>query len=260
MKFTIPALLGLLTWPILGPLVAVLVVAACYLRVSSLERLRSGGALDSPVLRPSLAVARILAWVSALVGSVVTLCIIHDAFGRWGQWMSPRSAISLAWMWTFVLWGEAVVATVFLRRASLLLEVGWLRYAAKIFGGLVIGGIAAAIVIMVLGSAVVFTRGTGIALLVTLIMLSWIPLAIGGWVVGACIQQVAGVAPELHWLASSGHGFIDGSREDGKMPEPPTLVHARRDGALSEPSRSNSAIGAPAAGASQRDDDPIPLD
>lgn len=248
-KCSIPALLGLLAWAILGPFVSVLTLGACYLRVSSLERMRRGGALETPALRPILGAARLLAWASAVGGSLVTLCVLHDAIGRWGQWLPPRWAIALSWGWTAVIWAEAAIASSLLRRAATVLEVGWLGVAARISHWLVAGGIGAALVVLVAGAA---TGGTSpamqVALLAGLVALSWIPLAIGGWMVGACLQQVAGVASELHWLASN----LDAAAVIAEEPERRT---GERRGEW--PASSGTPADRPR---SRTDDDPIPID
>lgn len=252
LKFSIPALLGLLAWAILGPFIAVLAAGASYLRVSALERLRRAGAFESPPLRPTLRLARQLAWVSAIFGSIAAVCILHDAIGKWGQWLSPRWAISLAWMWTFLIWAEAILAAMLLRRSAIILQVGWLLHAARISFWLVAGGVFVSVVAMPLGAAIDLSRAGQILLLVAIVLLSWLPLMVGGWTVGACIQQVAGAAIELHWLATSGEGLIEHSPADDSR------GYRRRNDAT-EPTGSAP----PAVTTTTRppsDDEPIPLD
>ncbi len=256
LKFAIPALLGLLTWPILGPLAGVVIAGSSYLRVSALERLRRAGAFESLRLRAPLRFARGLALVAAIYGTIAGVALLHDALGRWTPWMSTPAAIAVVWLWTLLAWSEVLVATWLLRRAAALLEVGWLSHAARIIAFGLPMALAMSVFLVVMGPAFDLGPAGRIGLLGAAILFAWIPSAILGWTLGASLQQVAGVASELHWLASAGDGVI----EPPASP-PPDAGPARSIGAVpATATRPGSNRPPDAAPAHRAADDPIPLD
>jgi len=229
LKFAILALLGFIVVPILGPFVAVVVFGAGCVRVSALERLRRAGFTRSWSLRPHLLAARRLAWGCAVFGGLVALILIHDSLGRWGAWVTPSMGLLLAYLWTLAIWSEVLVAAWLLRRAASILETGWLRWYSSIASLLIVAGLGTKLACMAIGFTAQPSGGALVALAIGEIVVSWLPLIVGGWMLGAAISTLGGAAPELHWL-----GAREGIEDEFDPPAPSPR--------------------------SPRDDDPIPLD
>lgn len=242
-KFAIPALLGFLTVPILGPFLALVVIGAGFVRVSSLERLARAGAMRTWRLRGLFRSARTMAWFCAILGSAMTALLLHDSFGRWGAIAPPMVALVLARVWTLAVCVEVLVAGVLLHRSARILDVGWLRASAQVSLLLVAGGMAVRLLLMALGAAIQ-PAGVALGALALVVATAWISAIIGCWLIGAGITALAGAVTELHRLSGEVAADDESSRPDAGAPA-----------ALATP----PASGGPRA-AGPRDDEPIPLD
>jgi len=189
---------GLPLMAVLGPLVAVVLVGAGFVRVSATGRILRSGMKMSPRMGRVLGLAHVLAWVVACYGALVGLAMVHDAIGRWGIWMSPGLAFWLVAGWVAALMAEIAIGIVILRRAAPILEVGWFSTITTAATWVIAIG-------LVIKLLLEFTPPMGPPALqgTVQVVFAWIPLIAGSWLIGSLMQRLGDVVEDLHWLGAA---------------------------------------------------------
>lgn len=188
---------GLLLVPVLGPFAAVVVAGAGFVRLSATGRiLRSGMAVSSRLGRLLRAVHG-FAWVTASGGALVAFALLHDAFGRWGTWLSPEAAFILVAAWSLAVTIEIGLGLAVLLCVAPILEVGWFSMLTKVAMWAL--GIGFAVQLLFALTPPVGSVRVQAALQ---ILFAWIPLLAGGWLLGSLVDRVGGAVTEIHWMSA----------------------------------------------------------
>jgi len=204
LKLASLALIGILLVPVLGPLASVVLAGAAFVRVSATGRVLRSGLSRASALGRLVRVAHLAAWPVAVWASISSFAILHDAIGRWGVWLSPDLARAIVLIWILMVAIEVGIGIALVRSAARVLEIAW-------FDALLRGAVIALVVGASMQVLLMFIPGAGSGALLILmqVLVSWIPLIVGVWLIGSLVQRLGTVANELHWMCETGSGPPD---------------------------------------------------
>lgn len=198
-KMSSLALIGVLLLPVLGPLTAVVLSGAAFVRVSSTGRIMRSGLCRTSSLGSSCRMSHVFAWPVAVWASITTIALLHDAIGRWGIWLSPAGARAMVLIWIAMVIIEVAVAIIIARRAAGIIEVQWFAHLLRAAIAALGVGVAIQLLLILLPSST-----GGAWLIFGQVVFAWIPLIAGCWLLGTLIQRLGDVANDMHWTAVSG--------------------------------------------------------
>lgn len=190
---------GLPMLAVLGPLSAVVLAGAGFVRVSALSRIARSGLANSAAFKKLFRIALWTAWILAVYGGLVATAVVHDAIGRWQPWLSAEAAQVVVLLWIVGVTFEIALGGAILLRGAAVVEVGWLTNLGRIAVGLIVAGVSMQILLTLLAVTI-----GGSLIFVAQILFAWLPIVIGSVMMGSFVQKLGGVATELHWLAATG--------------------------------------------------------
>lgn len=200
MKLAALAPAGAILVGVLGPMAAVVVASAGFVRVSGTGRILRSGLGGGAPLRTMMRSAHRLAWVSAVFGALVALALLHDAIGRWGVWLTGPQALALAFFWSLIVTAELLLGARIVLHAARIVDVTWVTVAARTAATAFVIGV---LLQVLLGVLLWSTAAAPRWVVVTQVLLLAIPIIGGGVVLGGLMQRLGDVADDLHWATAS---------------------------------------------------------